>query len=79
MVKEKETDANIESEEEVEAPDSPEDVRQNIKMKFLQEMPEDFYDFWEFSKSMNAKCPQGKMCSRIKMYSHYDCVGFSSA
>jgi hypothetical protein len=30
-----------------------------IKSKFLVEMPEDFFEFWEFSKSFNAKNPSG--------------------
>lgn len=40
-----------------ELPDSPSDVRASIKQKFLVEMPEDFYDFWDFCSSLNKKSP----------------------
>ena len=36
--------------------DSP---REAIKKKFLVEMPEDFYEFWEFAKSLNSAAPSG--------------------
>ncbi|KAG8229781.1 hypothetical protein J437_LFUL005862 [Ladona fulva] len=32
--------------------------RESIKQKFLVEMPEDFYEFWEFCKSLSSSCPQ---------------------
>ncbi|XP_029822398.2 histone PARylation factor 1 [Ixodes scapularis] len=41
-----------------EMPESPEDVRESIKQKFLVEMPRDFYDFWEFCKSLNKHKPE---------------------
>ena len=31
-------------------PASPENIKENIKQKFLVEMPEDFYEFYEFCK-----------------------------
>lgn len=40
-----------------ELPASPSDVRASIKQKFLVEMPEDFYDFWDFCSSLNKKSP----------------------
>ena len=40
-------------------PPSPEDIRENIKIKFLMEMPDDFYDFWEFAKTINERNPSG--------------------
>ena len=33
------------------------DVKENIKQKFLVEMPEDFYHFWEFCKSEKPDSP----------------------
>lgn len=33
------------------------DVKKFIKEKFLVDMPEDFYLFWEFCKEQNPKCP----------------------
>ncbi|XP_037506007.1 histone PARylation factor 1 isoform X2 [Rhipicephalus sanguineus] len=40
-------------------PDSPDDVRESIKQKFLVEMPEDFYDFWDFCCSLKKENPSG--------------------
>ncbi|XP_052281625.1 histone PARylation factor 1-like isoform X2 [Dreissena polymorpha] len=37
--------------------ESPCDVKENIKQKFLFEMPEDFYQFWEFCKAENPAKP----------------------
>ncbi len=39
--------------------ESPQDVKQNIKAKFLMEMPDDFYEFWQFAKSVNSSHPEG--------------------
>lgn len=36
---------------------TPADVREFIKEKFLVDMPEDFYLFWEFCKEQSPKCP----------------------
>lgn len=36
------------------------DECEDIKHKFLVEMPQDFYDFWEFAKTVNAKAPSGE-------------------
>ena len=41
-------------------PESPVDVRENIRSKFLVDMPEDFYLFWDFAKTINSKNPTGK-------------------
>ncbi|KAL8593854.1 hypothetical protein ACOMHN_018066 [Nucella lapillus] len=50
-------DDDSEEEEEAEVPASPVDVRENIKQKFLVEMPEDFYDFWKLCKKLNEEDP----------------------
>ena len=49
-----------------------EDVKENVKRKFLVQMPEDFYQFWEFCKSLNPSDPQGTVtlvymctCARV--------------
>ncbi len=52
-----------ESEDEEEAPDSPKDVKENIKSKFLLEMPDDFYHFWDFATSVNSGDPSSEFCS----------------
>ena len=39
-----------------------EDVKENVKRKFLVQMPEDFYQFWDFCKSLNPSNPQGLCC-----------------
>ena len=36
-----------------------EDVKENVKRKFLVTMPDDFYQFWEFCKSQNPSDPRG--------------------
>ncbi|XP_046394323.1 histone PARylation factor 1 [Ischnura elegans] len=38
-------------------PPSPEDVKESIKQKFLCEMPEDFYQFWDFCKNLSSDSP----------------------
>lgn len=38
-----------------------EDVKENVKRKFLVQMPEDFYQFWEFCESQNPSIPQGTL------------------
>ena len=47
-------------------PASPTDLKENIKSKFLMEMPEDFYDFWEFAKSINNSTPEGMYSCTVK-------------
>lgn len=38
------------------------DVKANIKRKFLVQMPDDFYQFWEFCKIMKPSDPLSKTC-----------------
>jgi len=40
----------------------PVDECADIKRKFLVDMPQDFYDFWEFAKSVNKQAPCGQFC-----------------
>jgi len=42
-----------------ETSDEPKDEREDIKRKFLVEMPQDFYDLWDFAKTVNPKAPSG--------------------
>ncbi|XP_077984873.1 histone PARylation factor 1-like [Glandiceps talaboti] len=53
---EEDTEADT-NEDDDDLPPTPSDVREEIKMKFKVEMPEDFYEFWEFCKSLNSKTP----------------------
>ncbi|XP_071452817.1 histone PARylation factor 1 isoform X2 [Hetaerina americana] len=46
-------------------PPSPEDVRENIKQKFLCEMPEDFYQFWKFCESLSGSNSPAKALQDI--------------
>lgn len=39
------------------------EVKDEIKSKFKLEMPQDFYDFWEFCTTLNANHPEGKQTS----------------
>jgi len=48
-----------------EAASEPQDEREDIKRKFFVEMPQDFYDFWEFAKTVNTKSPSGQLFSVI--------------
>ncbi|KAL3879005.1 hypothetical protein ACJMK2_031327 [Sinanodonta woodiana] len=61
----KDGDKEVEKEEEFEeeedagdSPASPVSIRENLKQKFMVDMPEDFYDFWEFCKTANPKKPE---------------------
>jgi hypothetical protein len=40
-------------------PPTPEDEKEAIKQKFLVEMPEDFYSFWSFCKTLSPDKPEG--------------------
>lgn len=35
------------------------DDRENVRRKFLVDMPEDFYLFWEFCKTLEPTNPRG--------------------
>lgn len=50
----------VDTDTEDDAPPSPTDLSESIKQKFLVEMPQDFYDFWEFAKTIDSKNPTGK-------------------
>lgn len=49
----------------IEDPPSPEDIRENIRTKFLMQMPDDFYNFWEFAKTINKKSPSDAFKSSL--------------
>ncbi|XP_061165509.1 histone PARylation factor 1-like [Saccostrea echinata] len=58
--------SGIDSEEgEEEDIPSPANVRDNIKQKYLMDMPEDFYQFWEFCKKQNGSHPENAMKSLL--------------
>lgn len=60
-------------EDEVILPPSPEDIRESIKEKFLVEMPEDFYDFWEFCSTLNKENPEDALSAGgLKLVGPYD-------
>lgn len=44
-----------------EQPPSPLDAKENIKQKYLVEMPDDFYQFWEFCQSICQQNISGKL------------------
>lgn len=52
-------DFSSDESETIQSVDSPADVHENIKSKFLVEMPEDFFDFWRFCKELNEEDPLG--------------------
>jgi len=54
-------------------PPSPSNIRENIKSKFLVSMPEDFYDFYEFCKSLNNTEPRLALTTvGLKLCGPYD-------
>lgn len=55
------TEQNEENTEHDDSPPaSPGDVKENIKQKFLVDMPDDFYQFWEFCQSLKPDDPTRK-------------------
>lgn len=58
------TEECVESDEE--SLPSPDDGAENIKRKFLVEMPEDFFEFWEFCCHLDKKKPRGKLSKTSK-------------
>ncbi|XP_048778072.2 histone PARylation factor 1-like [Ostrea edulis] len=61
----KSCESDDEEEESVEDLPSPDNVRDNIKKKYLMEMPEDFYQFWDFCKKLDGSHPENVMKSLI--------------
>jgi len=59
-------------------PNDPVDERDDIKRKFLVEMPQDFYDFWDFAKTVNAKTPCGQFYFIISQTLQSCCMLFLS-
>ena len=41
------------------------DVGKKVKRKFLVDMPEDFYQFWEFCKSIDSTHPECELKSKV--------------
>lgn len=52
------TAALIEEKKEL-LPNSPTNVKENIKQKYLTEMPEDFFLFWDFCQFIHKEKPCG--------------------
>lgn len=53
-----ENECKILSVTEEDLPPTPEDEKETIKQKFLVEMPEDFYSFWSFCKTLSPDKPE---------------------
>jgi len=54
-------------------PESPTSMKDNIKSKFLVSMPEDFYNFYDFCKSLNSSNPLQALSSiGLKLCGPYD-------
>jgi hypothetical protein len=54
-----ENECKVPSVAEEDLPPTPENEKEAIKQKFLVEMPEDFYSFWSFCKSLSPDKPEG--------------------
>jgi len=76
-----EEDTEIKKEEKEETfddimPSSPTSIKENIKSKFLVSMPEDFYNFYDFCKSLNNSNPLQALSSvGLKLCGPYDVLG----
>ncbi|CAL1540707.1 unnamed protein product [Lymnaea stagnalis] len=59
------------------APNSPEDVKQSIKDKYLVEMPADFYQFWDFCKSLKPGNPSSALekTLNVSLVGPFDILG----
>lgn len=53
----------VDTEEEM--PEDPTNLSDSLKQKFLVEMPNDFFKFWEFCKELKPSDPLGECGSRI--------------
>ena len=55
---------------------SPEDMKEDIKLKYLITMPEDFFVFYDFCKSLNTSDPLKALSSAgLKLCGPYDTLG----
>ena len=50
------------------------DVRDKVKRKFLVDMPEDFYQFWEFCKSIDPSHPECELNNPYSFFTMYTVV-----
>ena len=56
--------------------ESGSDIKEDIRTKFLITMPEDFYIFFDFCKSLNSKAPLEALCLvGLKLCGPYDLLG----
>lgn len=46
------------------------DIREKVKRKFLVNMPEDFYQFWEFCKYFDHDHPESKNPCKLSHSCH---------
>jgi len=51
------SESEAEEENGNELPPSPSDIKSSIKQKFLVDMPEDFYSFWNFCETISKNKP----------------------
>ena len=57
-------------------PDSPSDVKEDLKLKFLVALPEDFFIFFDFCKSLNTSDPLTALSpAGLKLCGPYDVLG----
>lgn len=45
------------------------DIREELRLKFKVEMPQDFFDFWDYCKSINPAKPSGNHTSSLSLTS----------
>ena len=57
-------------------PDSPTDVKDDLKLKYLVTLPEDFFIFFDFCKSLNTADPLTALSpAGLKLCGPYDVLG----
>lgn len=73
------TNAEYFTEDEVELPEDPTNLKDSLKQKFLVDMPKDFYKFWEFCEELK---PSDPLCALslcgLRLVGAYDVVANKS-
>lgn len=73
---EKEAEAKKETEYNDILPPSPANIRESVKQKFLVEMPEDFYQFYDFCKGLNKADPHSALeVAGLRLCGPFDVLG----
>lgn len=52
------------------------EMKEEVERLYKLRMPDDFFHFWEFCKSLRADCPQGTcaILMVLYLYQHFSCM-----